>query len=199
MGEKIVVERIYTDKNPQEAMGGGSKGGRDATNAPPRCPKRDAAVLIATQQLLNAMRVWGATWRATSLQRPWGRPLMGSMRGWHGMRMARRWAGESSRCEDPAPTGGMAGRRLRGMPHRPSFAPMGGSTGMANGRITTRRCKNRRIPIDGRLEVHITMRRAASLRPQGNGGIGFKPPFSKRDRGERPGRGSIGGIFPSYG
>lgn len=61
MGEKVVVERIYTDKNPQEAMGGGSKGGRDATNAPPRCPKRDAAVLIATQQLLNAMRVWGAT------------------------------------------------------------------------------------------------------------------------------------------
>ena len=45
MGEKIVVERIYTDKNPQEAMGGGSKGGRDATNAPPRCPKRDAAVI----------------------------------------------------------------------------------------------------------------------------------------------------------
>ncbi len=182
MGEKIVVERIYTDKNPQEAMGGGSKGGRDATNAPPRCPKRDAAVLIATQQLLNAMRVWGATWRATSLQRPWGRPLMGSMRGWHGMRMARRWAGESSRCEDPAPTGGMAGRRLRGMPHRPSFAPMGGSTGMANGRITTpRRWKNRRVPIGGRLEVHITTRRAASLRPPRNGRIGFKPPYSKRE------------------
>ena len=63
-GEKIVVERIYTDKNPQEAMGGGSKGGRDATNAPPRRPRhdainRDAAVLIATRQLLNAMRVWG--------------------------------------------------------------------------------------------------------------------------------------------
>ena len=44
----------------------------------------------------------------------------------------------------------LAGRSLRGMPHRPSFAPMGGSTGMANGRITTRRCKNRRSPIGGR-------------------------------------------------
>ena len=36
--------------------------------------------------------------------------MIGAMRGWHGMRMARRWAGESLRCEDPAPTVG----RLRG-------------------------------------------------------------------------------------
>ena len=42
MGEKVVAMRIYTDKNPQEAMGRGSKGGRDATNAPPRRPRRDA-------------------------------------------------------------------------------------------------------------------------------------------------------------
>ena len=38
------------------------------------------------------------------------------------MRMAGvERAGESSRCEDPAPTVGIAGRPLRGMPHRPSF------------------------------------------------------------------------------
>ena len=36
--------------------------------------------------------------------------MIGAMRGWHGMRKARWWAGESSRCEDPAPTVG----RLRG-------------------------------------------------------------------------------------
>ena len=42
-----------------------------------------------------------------------------------------RWAGESSRCEDPAPTVGIAGRRLRGMPHRPSFASTWASTGTA--------------------------------------------------------------------
>ena len=37
--------------------------------------------------------------------------MMGAMRGWHGMRMAmgEGWAGESSRCEDPAPTVGMGG------------------------------------------------------------------------------------------
>ena len=32
-------------------------------------------------------------------------------------------AGESSRCEDPAPTVGIARRSLRGMPHRPSCTP----------------------------------------------------------------------------
>ena len=77
-----------------------------------------------------------------------------------------RWAGESSRCEDPAPTVGIAGRRLRGMPHRPSFAPTWASTGTANGRLTTRR--------------------AASLRPSRNGRIGFKPPYSKREPRRRP-------------
>lgn len=43
MGEKIVVERIYTDKNPQEAMGGGSKGGRCGNI------NRDAVLWGATQ------------------------------------------------------------------------------------------------------------------------------------------------------
>ena len=38
---------------------------------------------------------------------------------------------------------------------------------------------------------------AAALRPPRTGRIGFKPPYSKRDRGERPGEGQsfIGGIF----
>ena len=31
-----------------------------------------------------------------------------------GMVAGRRWAGESSHCEDPAPTVGIAGRALRG-------------------------------------------------------------------------------------
>ena len=86
------------------------------------------------------------------------------------------------------------------MPHRPSFAPMGGSTGMANGRITPRRWKNRRVPIGGRLEVHITTRRAASLRPPRNGRIGFKPPYSKRETAAKglSGINLLGGIFPSY-
>ena len=35
--------------------------------------------------------------------------MIGAMRGWHGMRKARWWAGESSRCEDPAPTVGICG------------------------------------------------------------------------------------------
>ena len=94
----------------------------------------------------------------------------------------RRWAGESSRCEDPAPTVGMAGRALRGMLHRPLFTPMRGSTGTADG-------------------GGVTTRRAASLRPPGNGRIDLNRRIPKGICGERPvgvqiflGR----GIFPSY-
>ena len=140
-----------------------------------------------------AWRFWAATRHATSQQRLRGLHLAGCTV------CARRGGGRGNLrvAKTPPLQSALAGRSLRGMPHRPSFAPMGGSTGMANGRITTRRCKNRRIPIDGRLEVHITTQHAASLRPPRNGRIGFKPPYSKRDRGERPGRGSIGGgDFP---
>jgi len=70
-----------------------------------------------------------------------------------------RWAGESSRCEDPAPTVGIAGRRIRGMPPTGMYAAQA-STGTANGRITTRR--------------------AALLRPSRNGRIDFRPPYSKK-------------------
>ena len=36
-----------------------------------------------------------------------------------------RWAGESSRREDPAPTGGIAGSALRGMPPTGVYAHVG--------------------------------------------------------------------------
>ena len=85
--------------------------------------------------------------------------MIGAMRGWHGMRMARRWAGESSRCEDPAPTVGIAGRSLGGLPPSTPFTP-------------------RRQQRERRRQ--ITTRHAASLRPSRNGRIGFKPPYSKR-------------------
>ena len=71
----------------------------------------------------------------------------------------RRWAGESSRCEDPAPTVGIAGRVLRRMRRRPSFTPKGHQWEQREGRITTRH--------------------AASLRTSRTGRIGFKPPYSK--------------------
>ena len=74
----------------------------------------------------------------------------------HGMRMVvGRRAGESSRCEDPAPTVGIAERMLRGI-------ASGLYKASANGRAQT-------------------ARHAASLRPSGNGRIGFKPPYSKRE------------------
>ena len=73
----------------------------------------------------------------------------------HGMRMVvGRRAGESSRCEDPAPTVGIAERMLWGI-------ASGLYKASANGRAQT-------------------TRHAASLRPSGNGRIGFKPPYSKR-------------------
>ena len=71
------------------------------------------------------------------------------------------WAGKSSRCEDPAPTVGICGDSVAMHRHRPSFATTWASTGTANGRVATRH--------------------AASLRPLRNGGIGFKPPYSKRE------------------
>ena len=88
-----------------------------------------------------------------------------------------RRAGESSRCEDPAPTVGIGGDSVAMRRHRPSFAPTWASTGRANGRITTRR--------------------AASLRPPRIGRIGFKPPHSKRETAAKGRRGQsfIGGIF----
>ena len=91
------------------------------------------------------------------------------------------WAGESSRCEDPTPTVGMGGDSVAMHRHRPSFATTWASTGTANGRVATRH--------------------AASLRPLRNGGIGFKPPYSKRETATKGPAGvqSSGGIFPSYG
>ena len=99
-------------------------------------------------------------------------------RGWHGIRILR-WAGESSRCEDPAPTVGIAGRVLRCMRPRPSFTPMQGDHCV--------RIANHPVPVGGvRLSTgtawrRITTRHAASLRPSKNGRIGFKPPYSKRE------------------
>ncbi len=49
--------------------------------------------------------------RNPRMQRRWYGDGTAQIRGWytHG----GRWAGESSRCEDPAPTGGMAERAMR--------------------------------------------------------------------------------------
>ena len=63
---------------------------------------------------------------------------------------------------------GIAGRVMRRMRHRPSFALTGASTGTANGGSTTRH--------------------AASLRPPRKGRIGFKPPYSKRGPAAKSGR-----------
>ena len=80
------------------------------------------------------------------------------------MRMARRWAGESSRCEDPAPTVGRGRGGRFGSFAAVLFQDAGG--------------------------IWITTRRAASLRPPRNGRIGFKPPYSKREP-RRKARGAI--------
>ena len=108
-GKKIVVERIYTDKNPQEAMGRGSKGGRDATNAPPRRPRRDAinrdaARHVATKTVGSDIdgREAGLAWYA------YGEAVGG---GIFALRRPRPY----SRA--------FAGRAMRRMRHRPSFAP----------------------------------------------------------------------------
>ena len=100
-------------------------------------------------------------------------------RPWYAHGGNGRWAGESLRCEDPAPTVGIAGRGMRRMRHRPSFAPAWASTGTANGGITTRH--------------------AASLRPSSNGRIGFKPPYSKkrpRQKTSAWGQSFLGEDFP---
>ena len=122
MGEKVVAMRIYTDKNPQEAMGRGSKGGRDATNAPPRRPRRDAinrdaAVIerdaglgrdaarhVATKTVGSDIdgRILGLVWDA------YGEAVGG---GIFALRRPRPY----SRA--------FAGRAMRRMRHRPSFAP----------------------------------------------------------------------------
>ena len=107
-----------------------------------------------------------------------------------------RWAGESSRCEDPAPTVGIAGRVLRCMRPRPSFTPMQGDHCV--------RIANHPVPVGGvRLSTgtawrRITTRHAASLHPPRNGRIGFKPPYSKRESSQKPRTGSIlyGEGFP---
>ena len=93
---------------------------------------------------------------------------MGSMRVRHGARIG--WRGRRGifalRKMIRAPTVGIGEDTVAMHRHRPSFATTWASTGRANGRITTRR--------------------AASLCPPRNGRIGFKPPYSKRERGERP-------------
>ncbi len=65
--------------------------------------------------------------RNPNMKRRWYGDGTAQIRGWytHG----GRWAGESSRCEDPAPTVGIAGRAMRRMRHRPPFAPRRASTG----------------------------------------------------------------------
>ena len=70
-----------------------------------------------------------------------------------------RWAGESSRCEDPAPTVGMGGDSVATYASDHHLRPHG-----------HQRERRRRI----------TTRHAASLRPPRNGGIGFKPPYSQK-------------------
>ena len=72
---------------------------------------------------------------------------------------------------------GIAGRVMRRMRHRPSFALTGASTGTANGGSTTRH--------------------AASLRPPRKGRIGFKPPYSIRGPRRKARKDSIFlGDFP---
>ena len=66
------------------------------------------------------------------------------------------WAGESLRCEDPAPTVGIAGHIATGHHIRPT-----GNTGHG-------------------VKAKETTRHAASLRPPRNGRIGCKPPYSQR-------------------
>ena len=113
--------------------------------------ERDAARHVATKTVGSTV-----DWRNAGL-------------AWYAHGDGGGWAGESSRCEDPAPTVGMGGDSVAMHRHRPTFATTWASTGPAKGRVTTRR--------------------AASLRPPRTGRIGFKPPYSKRDRGERPGGG----------
>ena len=58
-------------------------------------------------------------------------------------------------------------------------------------------CKNHRVSIGTRREDQKTTRHAASLRPSGNGRMGFKPPYSKRGNPSKPRMGSIFiGAFP---
>jgi|GEM_PF-6130641 len=113
--------------------------------------ERDAARHVATKTVGSTV-----DWRNAGL-------------AWYAHGDGGGWAGESSRCEDPAPTVGVCGDSVATHCHRPTFATTWASTGPAKGRVTTRR--------------------AASLRPPRTGRIGFKPPYSKRDRGERPGGG----------
>ena len=65
--------------------------------------------------------------RNPNMKRRWYGDGTAQIRGWytHG----GRWAGESSRCEDPAPTVGIARRAMRRIRHRPPFAPRRASTG----------------------------------------------------------------------
>ena len=79
--------------------------------------------------------------------------------------------------EDPAPTVGIAGRSLGGLPPPPPIYAPQTTTGTAWRRITTRH--------------------AASLRPPRNGRIGFKPPYSKRGTAKKKAR--MGSIFYGEG
>ena len=102
--------------------------------------------------------VWSATRHAASLQTPAraNTTMRDITTGMGGIRQdARIWwtCGRGNlreNCEDPAPTVGIAGRRLRSMPHRPSFMPMRASTGRRKGksrRGVPRRCKNHGLMV----------------------------------------------------
>ena len=86
------------------------------------------------------------------------------------------WAGESSRCEDPAPTVGMGGDSVATYASDHHLRPHG-----------HQRERRRRI----------TTRRAASLRPPRTGRIGFKPPYSQKGprRKTRRGQSFIGAFL----
>ena len=121
-GKKIVVERIYTDKNPQEAMGRGSKGGRDATNAPPRRPRRDAinrdAAVIERDAGLGRDAARHVATKTV------GSDIDGREAGLAWYAYGEAVGGGIFALRRPRPySRAFAGRAMRRMRHRPSFAP----------------------------------------------------------------------------
>ena len=76
-------------------------------------------------------------------------------------------------------------RKRRGVPRRYKDHPFRACGGGGRGNLRENR------------EDQITTRRAASLRPSGNGRMGFKPPYSKRGNPSKPRMGSTFiGAFP---
>ena len=118
--------------------------------------------------------VWSATRHAASLQTPAraNTTMRDITTGMGGIRQdARIWwtCGRGNlreNREDPAPTVGIAGRRLRSMPHRPSFMPMRASTGRRKGksrRGVPRRYKDRRFSqVEARRPDNDAARRVAT-------------------------------------